>query len=43
LLPGRDCLPRQGWINTNQLAVIADSLTKSGYGDYLFDLLARDT
>lgn len=34
---------RQGWIDANQLAVIADSLTKSGYGDYLFDLLARDT
>ncbi|WP_089729517.1 glucose-1-phosphate thymidylyltransferase RfbA [Candidatus Thiosymbion oneisti] len=33
---------RQGWIDADQLAVIADSLTKSGYGDYLLELLARD-
>ncbi|WP_133511041.1 glucose-1-phosphate thymidylyltransferase RfbA [Candidatus Thiosymbion oneisti] len=33
---------RQGWIDADQLAIIADSLTKSGYGDYLLELLARD-
>jgi len=33
---------RQGWIDADQLAVIADLLTKSGYGDYLLQLLARD-
>lgn len=33
---------RQGWIGADQLAVIAGSLTKSGYGDYLLDLLARN-
>lgn len=33
---------REGWIDADQLAVIADLLTKSGYGDYLLQLLARD-
>jgi len=33
---------RQGWINADRLAAIADSLTKSGYGDYLLKLLAQD-
>jgi len=34
---------RQGWIDAHQLAAIADSLTESGYGDYLLQLLARDS
>jgi len=30
---------RQGWINANQLATLADPLKKNGYGQYLFSLL----
>ena len=30
---------RQGWINAEQLAALADSLKKNGYGQYLLSLL----
>lgn len=30
---------RQGWINAEQLAVLADPLKKNGYGQYLISLL----
>lgn len=30
---------RQGWINVEQLAALADSLKKNGYGQYLLSLL----
>jgi glucose-1-phosphate thymidylyltransferase len=30
---------RQGWINAEQLAALADPLKKNGYGQYLFSLL----
>ena len=30
---------RQGWINAEQLAVLADPLKKNGYGQYLLNLL----
>jgi glucose-1-phosphate thymidylyltransferase len=30
---------RMGYINADQLAQIADSLKKSGYGEYLFTIL----
>ena len=30
---------RQGWINAEQLAALADPLKKNGYGQYLFGLL----
>ncbi len=30
---------RQGWIDDNQLATLADPLMKTGYGQYLMDLL----
>jgi len=30
---------RQGWINADQLAALADPLKKNGYGQYLFSLL----
>ena len=30
---------RQGWINTEQLAALADPLKKNGYGQYLLSLL----
>ncbi|MEI6621703.1 MAG: glucose-1-phosphate thymidylyltransferase RfbA [Actinomycetes bacterium] len=33
---------RQGWIDSGQLRTIAEPLLKSGYGDYLIDLLARE-
>lgn len=32
---------RNGWIDDAQLAALADSLVKSGYGDYLLRLLGR--
>jgi glucose-1-phosphate thymidylyltransferase len=32
---------RQGWITDNQLATRARTLVKSGYGDYLLELLER--
>ncbi len=30
---------RQGWINSEQLAALADPLKKNGYGQYLLNLL----
>jgi glucose-1-phosphate thymidylyltransferase len=30
---------RQGWISDNQLEELAKPLAKSGYGEYLLDLL----
>jgi len=33
---------RQSWIDANRLALTAESLSKSGYGDYLLGLLGRD-
>jgi len=33
---------RQGWIDADRLALTAESLSKSGYGDYLLGLLGRD-
>ncbi len=30
---------RQGWINSQELAVLAEPLRKSGYGDYLLQIL----
>ena len=30
---------RQGWINAEQLAALADPLKKNGYGQYLLNLL----
>jgi glucose-1-phosphate thymidylyltransferase len=30
---------RQGWINEKQLRVLADPLVKSGYGQYLLEIL----
>ena len=33
---------RQGWISDTQLRSLAHGLTKSGYGDYLLDLLKYD-
>lgn len=30
---------RQGWINAEQLAALADPLKKNGYGQYLLSLL----
>ncbi|MEI8080285.1 MAG: glucose-1-phosphate thymidylyltransferase RfbA [Actinomycetes bacterium] len=33
---------RQRWIDSEQLLDIAEPLLKSGYGDYLLDLLARE-
>jgi glucose-1-phosphate thymidylyltransferase len=30
---------RQGWINSEQLEQLAQPLKKSGYGDYLLQLL----
>jgi len=32
---------RQGWITGEQLATRAQTLVKSGYGDYLLELLER--
>jgi glucose-1-phosphate thymidylyltransferase len=32
---------RQGWINSEQLAALADPLKKNGYGQYLLNLLKR--
>jgi glucose-1-phosphate thymidylyltransferase len=31
-----------GWINSDQLAQLAEPLRKSGYGDYLLQLLEQD-
>jgi glucose-1-phosphate thymidylyltransferase len=33
---------RQGYIDNNQLRALAEPLTKSGYGNYLLDLLERE-
>jgi glucose-1-phosphate thymidylyltransferase len=33
---------RQGWISCDQLANLAHPLRKSGYGDYLLQLLEQD-
>jgi glucose-1-phosphate thymidylyltransferase len=33
---------RAGFIDDDQLRVLAEPLTKSGYGDYLLDLLTDD-
>jgi len=33
---------RMGWINADQLAQLAEPLRKSGYGDYLLQLLEQD-
>jgi glucose-1-phosphate thymidylyltransferase len=33
---------RAGLIDDAQLRTLAEPLTKSGYGDYLLDLLARE-
>jgi len=32
---------RQGWISAEQLAALAQPLRKSGYGDYLLQLLEQ--
>ena len=32
---------RNGWISTDQLRELAEPLLKSGYGDYLMQLVAR--
>ena len=32
---------RQGWIDDDELAALAEPLRKSGYGDYLLTLLGR--
>ena len=32
---------RNGWITTDQLRALAEPLLKSGYGDYLMQLVAR--
>jgi glucose-1-phosphate thymidylyltransferase len=32
---------RQGWIDDDELAALAEPLQKSGYGDYLLTLLGR--
>lgn len=33
---------RRGWISPDQLAILAEPLRKSGYGDYLLSLLDQD-
>jgi glucose-1-phosphate thymidylyltransferase len=33
---------RQKWINDTQLRTLAEPLKKSGYGEYLLDLLRTD-
>jgi glucose-1-phosphate thymidylyltransferase len=32
---------RKGWINAEQLLVLAEPLKKTGYGRYLIDLIKR--
>jgi glucose-1-phosphate thymidylyltransferase len=34
---------RQGWIDAAQLECLAQPLMKSGYGDYLLQMLQEDT
>jgi len=34
---------RNGWISDDELAQLADPLTKSGYGDYLVTLLRSES
>jgi glucose-1-phosphate thymidylyltransferase len=34
---------RMGYINTDQLITLAQSLNKSNYGKYLFDLVKEDS